>query len=145
MLQTPMNYASTLANTTPLAVLVGFSHSGQNVNQGITSLAQPNTTPQFAYFTPPTGTYGTQLPSLSTFQQAQRYSKTMPFVGNIQQINTPITETEILTQQMENIKKQMTNMQAGNDKNSYTKEDLCLYPFEFIHATISPILLNSKV
>lgn len=57
---------ATIAQNTALAsitqssisVPIGSTYSGQNVNQGTTSLAQPNVNSQFAYFTPLGGTYG---------------------------------------------------------------------------------------
>lgn len=71
-----------------------------------------------------------QLHGQSTFQQAPRYSNTIPFVGNTYRVNAPLTQTKILAHQVENLQKQMTNMQTVNDKKSYTMEDLHPYPFD---------------
>lgn len=45
-------------------------------------------------------------------------------------VNTPLTQIEISAQQVQNIKRQMSNMQIGNEKKNYTMEDLHSYPFD---------------
>lgn len=62
MMQAPMAHYATLENITQPSISVGSTQSNQNVNQGTTSSAQPNVSPQFAYFTQPSGSYGAQLP-----------------------------------------------------------------------------------
>lgn len=53
-----------------------------------------------------------------------------PFVGHTQTQGEPLTQTDILTQQLQNLQQQMMTMQTGNDKKSYTMQDLRPYPFD---------------
>lgn len=43
-----------------------------------------------------------------------------PFVGNIHVQSVPLTQTDILSQQVHNLQQQMATMQTSNDKKSYT-------------------------
>lgn len=65
--------------------------------------SQPNVSTQFAYFTALNGNQGTQLHTHSMFQQAPVYSNTSPFVGSTYMVNTSLTQTKIMAQQVQNM------------------------------------------
>lgn len=51
-------------------------------------------------------------------------------MGNTYMVSASLTLIEILAQQVQNLQRQMTNMQTRNEKKSYTMEDLRPYPFD---------------
>lgn len=133
--QTQASHVSHTTSTTqpPVSYSIGSTYNHQTINPvsaNTMSATQSNMGSQFTYFTIPSRSHNMHNYSYGTFQQPPIYTTTNPFVGNIHAQNAPLTETKILTQQVQNLQQQGTTMQIGNDKKSYTMQDLCLYPFD---------------
>lgn len=112
---------------------IGSTYSPQNANLGLTnttSTTQPNMGSHITYFMVPSGVYNTQNYNHGTFQQPPSYATMNPFVGHTQTQGVPLTQTNILTQQLQNLQQQVTTMQTSNDKKSYTMKDLRPFPFD---------------
>lgn len=55
---------------------------------------------------------------------------TSPYAGNVYASGIPLTQIEVLTQQVQNLQKQMVRIQARKEKKKYTMEDLRAYPYD---------------
>lgn len=101
---TPM-VSSQLANTSQATTMVsaGSTLSGQGTQWGSTNpfgSTQSNTRSQFAYFTTPHGAFNSQIHNQTMSSTILVYTTTSPYVSNRYTSSIPLTQIEVLAQQV---------------------------------------------
>lgn len=100
---TPIHTQVTSATQPLVSYSIGSTYSHQNANLGLTnttSTTQPKMGLHITYFMVPSGMHNTQNYNNGTFQQAPSYAITNPFLRHTQTQGVPLTQIDILTQQL---------------------------------------------